>query len=248
VAAVSTDEPLIQIGQLASAVGLTVRTLHHYDAIGLLVPTERSQAGRRLYSPRDVRRLYRIVALRRLGLGLAEIGALLDSSPDLAQAVRRHLERVERQLELQRRLRVTLTRILELLDAGHEPDRDEFIDAIGVMIMSESYYTAEQQEQLTERRRALGEEGMAAAERDWAELIAAVRAERASGTDPGDPRMLELARRWRGLIEQFTSGDEGIRQSLQRMYHEQEAQTASRGMVDPELMTYVGQALAQLPR
>lgn len=247
-AAVSIDEPLIQIGQLASAVGLTVRTLHHYDAIGLLVPAERSQAGRRRYSPRDVRRLYRIVALRRLGLGLAEIGALLDSSPDLAPAVRRHLERVERQLELQRRLRVTLTRILELLDAGHEPDRDEFIDAIGVMIMSESYYTAEQQEQLAERRRALGEEGMAAAERDWAELIEAVRTERASGTDPGDPRMLELARRWLGLIEQFTGGDEGIRQSLQRMYREQGAHTGSRGMVDSELMTYVGQALAHLPQ
>jgi MerR family transcriptional regulator, thiopeptide resistance regulator len=247
VARVSTDEPLIPIGQLASSVGLTVRTLHHYDAIGLLVPAERSHAGRRLYSARDVRRLYRIVALRRLGLGLPEIGALLDSSPDLAQAVRRHLERVEQQLELQRRLRVTLTRILELLDAGHEPDRDEFIDAIGVMIMSESYYTAEQQEQLAERRRALGEEGMAAAQRDWAELIEAVRAERASGTDPGDPRMLELARRWRGLIEQFTGDDEGIRQSLGRMYREQGVQTASRGMVDPELMAYVGEALAQLP-
>jgi len=248
VAGVSTDDPLIPIGQLASAVGLTVRTLHHYDAIGLLVPAERSYSGRRLYSPVDVRRLYRIVALRRLGLGLAEIGALLDSSPDLAHAVRRHLERVERALELQRRLRVTLTRILELLDAGHEPDPDEFIDAIGVMIMSESYYTAEQQEQLAERRQALGEEGMAAAERDWAELIEAVRAERATGTDPGDPRMLELARRWRGLIEQFTGGDEGIRQSLGRMYREQGVQTASRGMVDPELMEYVGKALAQLPQ
>ena len=162
--------------------------------------------------------------------------------------MRRHLERVERQLELQRRLRLTLTRILELLDAGREPDRDEFIDAIGVMIMSESYYTAGQQEQLAERRRVLGEQGMATAQRDWAELIEAVRAERARGTDPRDPRMLELARRWRGLIEQFTGGDEGIRQSLQRMYREQGAQTASRGMVDPELMAYVGEALAQLPQ
>ena len=112
--------------------------------------------------------------------------------------------------------------------------------------MSESYYTAEQQEQLAERRRALGEEGMAAAERDWAELIEAVRAEQAAGTDPSDPRMLELARRWRDLIEQFTGGDEGIRQSLARMYREEGVQTASRGMVDPGLMEYVGKALAQL--
>ena len=111
----------IQIGELAAAVGLTVRTLHHYDAIGLLVPAQRSQSGRRLYSPQDVRRLYRIVALRRLGLGLAEIGGLLDASPDLAQAVRGHLDLVERQLELSRRLRVTLTRILELLDERARP-------------------------------------------------------------------------------------------------------------------------------
>jgi DNA-binding transcriptional MerR regulator len=236
----------IQIGELAAAVGLTVRTLHHYDAIGLLVPAQRSHSGRRLYSPEEVRRLYRIVALRRLGLGLTEIGALLDASPDLAQAVRGHLELVEHQLELGRRLRVTLTRILELLSSGHDPGRGEFIDAIGVMIMSESYYTAEQQEQLAERRTALGEEGMAAAERAWADLIEAVRAEQAAGTDPSDPRMRELAGRWRELIEQFTGGDEGIRQSLGRMYREQGAQSASRGMVDPALMEYVGKALAQL--
>ncbi len=112
--------------------------------------------------------------------------------------------------------------------------------------MSESYYTAAQQEQLAERRRALGEDGIAAAENEWAELIAEVRAEQAKGTEPGDPRMLELAGRWRALIEQFTGGDPGIRESLQRMYREQGAQTASRGTVDPTLMEYVGRALAQL--
>jgi MerR family transcriptional regulator, thiopeptide resistance regulator len=243
---VSEDEHLLRVGELAAAVGLTVRTLHHYDAIGLLVPSERSSSGRRLYAPRDVRRLYRIVALRRLGLGLGEIGALLDQSPDLGHAVRRHLEQVEQQLELQRRLRATLTRILEMLEDGRKPDRAEFIDAIGVMIMSESYYTAEQQEQLAERRRALGAEGMAAAERDWAQLIEAVRAERQNGTDPADPRVQDLARRWRGLIEQFTGGDEGIRHSLQRMYEEQGPETASHGMVDADLMGYMGEALARL--
>ena len=234
----------IQVGELAAAVGLTVRTLHHYDAIGLLVPAERSQSGRRLYAPDDVRRLYRIVALRRLGLGLAEISALLDSSPDLASAVRGHLQEVERQLELGRRLRVTLTRILDLLEEGHDPGREQFIDAIGVMIMSESYFTADQQERLAERRRALGKDGMAAAERAWSELIEAVRAEQAAGTDPADPSMNELADRWRALIEQFTGGDDGIRQSLGQMYREQGAQTASRGMVDPALMEYMGRVLA----
>jgi hypothetical protein len=84
------------------------------------------------------------------------------------------------------------------------------------------------------------------AEREWAELIEAVRAERAAGTGPADPRMRELAGRWRELIAQFTGGDEGVRQSLQRMYREEGAQRASRGMVDPELMGYVSEAMVRL--
>jgi DNA-binding transcriptional MerR regulator len=52
-----------KIGELARATGLTVRTLHHYDAVGLLPPSERSEAGYRLYTRTDVERLYEIVAL-----------------------------------------------------------------------------------------------------------------------------------------------------------------------------------------
>ena len=57
--------------------------------------------------------------------------------------------------------------------------------------------------------------------------------------------MLELARQWKRLIEQFTGGDEGIRSSLARMYREERPQVASRA-VDPDLMQYVGQAIAAL--
>ena len=66
------------------------------------------------------------------------------------------------------------------------------------------------------------------------------------GTDPTDPRMVEPARRWRGLIEQFTGGDEGIRRSLATKYREQGPKSPSRGMVDAELMQYVGRALDAL--
>jgi hypothetical protein len=114
------------------------------------------------------------------------------------------------------------------------------------MTMIEKYYTPEQQQQLEQRRDELVDHGIRQGERDWAALIAALRAERASGTRPTDPQMLELARQWQALIEQFTGGDEGIRRSLATMYREQGSKTASRGMVDPELMQYVGQALAAL--
>lgn len=237
----------IQIGALAQATGLTVRTLHHYDAVGLLVPDERSATRRRLYSEQDVRRLYQIVALRRLGLSLDEIEVTLADNADLIDTVGRHRARVEQSLELQRRLHHTLTMVLEQFERTPEPSLERFLDAIEVMSMIEKHYTPEQQDQLEQRRHELGDQGMRQAELDWAALIDAVKAERANGTEPTATRMLELARQWRALIEQFTGGDEGIRRSLGSMYREQGSKAASRGMVDPELMQYVGQALAALP-
>src|SRR3954453_2014902 len=171
------------VGALAEASGLTVRTLHHWDEIGLLRPAERSAAGHRRYSDDDVRRLYRIVALRGLGLSLEQVGEALDrGGPGLRGAVAAHLARVEEELAHVQDLRRRLRGILDAFDRLGEPSTDQIIEAIEVMTMSEQYYTAEQLEQLEARRTALGEAGMAQAEQDWAELIASMDAERMAGT------------------------------------------------------------------
>jgi DNA-binding transcriptional MerR regulator len=234
---------MLTVGALAKASGLTVRTLHHWDAQGLLVP-DRTHAGYRRYGPGEVARLYRILALRRLGLSLEEIAGVLDrEGPDLAGAVRAHLARVEEELAVQERLRDRLARILEALDGDGSPSLDQLIDTIEVMTMRERYYTPEQLEQLSERADALGEDGMRKAEQDWADLLAEVEAERQKGTDPGDPRMQELASRWVALIERFTGGDPGIAASLKDMYASEGPEKASRGAVSPELMAYAGEAV-----
>ena len=119
-----------QIGELASDTGLSVRALRHYDDLGLLTPSERTGAGYRLYAEADVRRLYRIVALRQLDFSLEQIAALLDEGElDLAETARRHLERVERDLESQKRLRRRLAPMVETLARSDEPSVDEFIAA-----------------------------------------------------------------------------------------------------------------------
>ena len=90
------SETPLQIGAVAQLTGLTVRTLHHYDEIGLLVPSERTEAGYRLYGDGDLRRLYRILALRGMGFPLEEIAStLVREGEDPRPAVRRHLERVD---------------------------------------------------------------------------------------------------------------------------------------------------------
>ena len=95
------EEKLWKIGELAKATGLTVRTLHHYDEIGLLTPSERTQAGYRLYGEQDVERLYEIRALRDLGIPLGEIPDALGG--DVRLTLTRHLERIEQTLERERR-------------------------------------------------------------------------------------------------------------------------------------------------
>lgn len=76
------------VSELADLAGVTVRTLHHYDQIGLLTPTGRTDAGYRLYDHDDLLRLQQIMVWRELGFGLAEIRALLDDPGyDLAAAL-----------------------------------------------------------------------------------------------------------------------------------------------------------------
>jgi DNA-binding transcriptional MerR regulator len=69
---------LIQVGELARRAGMTVRTLHHYEQTGLLMPSARSTAGYRLYNLAAVQRLHMIKALTQTGLELATIKDYLD--------------------------------------------------------------------------------------------------------------------------------------------------------------------------
>lgn len=133
------DPPRWRVGQLAGATGVTVRSLHHYDEIGLLVPSERTAGGYRVYGEADVQRLYRILALRRLGFALSEIESILDADrPDLRETVRRHLAQVERDLARQRRLSQRLAEILGVLERSAEPTVDQFIDTVEAMAMIET--------------------------------------------------------------------------------------------------------------
>src|SRR5258708_12244656 len=64
-------------GGVGKATGLAVRTLHHYDEIGLLQPSARLAGGHRLYDADDVARLYRIIRLRQLGFPLSQVAEVL---------------------------------------------------------------------------------------------------------------------------------------------------------------------------
>src|SRR3954466_12796612 len=121
-----------KVGELAARSRISVRTLHHWDEIGLLVPAERGAFGHRLYTGRDVARLERILALRSLGLTLDEIRAELARPGSSPRALLR--ERIERlRADIAREER--LVRRLEALEArldSTDATMDDLLETIEV--------------------------------------------------------------------------------------------------------------------
>jgi DNA-binding transcriptional MerR regulator len=231
------------VGELAKRTGVSIRTLHWYEEIGLLEPSQRTEAGHRLYGAEDVGRLQQIRSLRQIGFSLDEIRDCLGSrqfSPQ--QVVALHLGRLDREIELQQRLRARLETIATRYGAAESVSAEEFIQAIEAMTMMEKYFTTEQLQELEQRKGVLGETEIKAVEREWPELLARVRAEMANGTDPADPRVQALAKRWRELLEAFSGGNKEIEKSAATMYRSEPGTSQQYG-VDPAMFPYIQKAL-----
>lgn len=244
-----TSGQVWKVGQLARLTGLTVRTLHHYDSVGLLRPSAWTASGHRLYDEHDVRQLYRIVALRELGLPLDEIRALLAGRLDLVGLLGGHLHHLDRQLAALRSLRERLGGLVATAQAAGQPSAADLLDLIErTTTMNETmgqYFTAEQLDALARRRERLGEERIAGVQAEWPQLIAEVQVEMEADTDPADPTVQRLARRWMELLEEFHGGDPELRNSLYRMQAEQGEQIRQEyGGPTPELMDYIKRANA----
>nr|WP_141819727.1 MerR family transcriptional regulator [Ornithinimicrobium humiphilum] len=125
-----TDE-LLTVGQVAETLGVTVRTLHHYDEIGLVVPSERSRAGYRLYTEADLSRLQHVVVYRRLGFALEEIAELLSDGADVAAHLRRQREAVTARLDELAGLVSAIDRALEAEMNDYQITREEQRELFG---------------------------------------------------------------------------------------------------------------------
>jgi DNA-binding transcriptional MerR regulator len=232
---------MLKIGDLASRSGVSIRTLHHYDEIGLLSPSVRTESGHRLYGREEVVRLQQIISLRQMSFALDQIRDLLDRrGVEPRQVIELHIARLREQMATQ----LQLIERLESLSAHCESaDTDEYLKTMEMMIMFEKYYSKEQLEMLAKRREMLGEETMREVQEEWPRLIASVREEMERGTDPKDPKVQALAARWKELIEMFTGGDAGIAQSLGNFYRGEPQFAAEQGL-GGGISEYVKKALS----
>jgi len=232
-----------RVGELARKASLTVRTLHHWEEVGLLEPSRRTEAGHRLYGPEAVARLQKIRSLKAVGMGLDEIRQVLDrEGPGLDRILRQHRERLRDQIRVLDRLDRRLERVLDILDREEGVPEDELLELMEMMTAVERHFTSEQMEVLAAREETLGPEAIQAAQAEWPVLIAKMREEMEKGTDPASPEVQALARRWRELVEAFTGGDPEIEASLKHMYRQEPQVAASQGLSE-ELFQFLGRAM-----
>ncbi|WP_274654746.1 MerR family transcriptional regulator [Paenibacillus humicola] len=238
---------LWKVGELAKRTGMTIRTLHHYDRIGLLSPSRHSESGHRLYTETDIAMLQRIVSLKQLGFGLEEIGQLIRSPRfNASELIRLQLERLNEQIRLQEALRERLERLDAMLGAREEVTAEQLIQIIEAINMNEAnqYFTAEQLEAIKKRGDLLPPEQQKAMAEEWPVLLGSLRAELAKGTPPENPAAQKLAQRWKKLTDLVSGGDPAIVRASEQYYANHPDAAAQFGM-DVKVYDYIRRALAK---
>ncbi|CAB3745868.1 MerR family transcriptional regulator [Burkholderia sp. MSh2] len=229
----------LKVGELAKRSGLTVRTLHHYHAIGLLTPSARADNGYRLYDRDDVARLHRIQALRRFGLSLAEIGDHLNRpGAPLADLVAKQIALLDRQLAQTAQLRERLVSLHAQLAAGAEPELADWLTTLELMTVYDKYFSEEELARLPMYRKSQ------AGDAEWIALVGEVRALHDAGVPAEDARARALAARWMALLVRDTNNDPRLLAKLNLM-HEHEPAMQSKVGISTALRDYVLRASSE---
>jgi MerR family transcriptional regulator, thiopeptide resistance regulator len=240
------------VGEVARLAGVTVRTLHHYDRIGLLRPDVRSDAGYRGYGEADLARLQRILAYRELGFTLEDIGRLLDD-PDadpVAQLRRQHglvLERMERLAQIA----AVLERTMEAHKMGIKLTAEEMLEVFGEH--DPTQYADEVQERWgdTDAYRQSARRTSSYTKADWIRIKAEQEAAgtrfaeaMASGLPADGPEAMAAAEEHRLLIDRyFYDLSREMHVGLAEMYLSDPRFTKNYEDIAPGLAQYVHDAI-----
>jgi DNA-binding transcriptional MerR regulator len=228
---------LLKVGELAKHTGLTVRTLHHYDEIGLLKPSGRSESGYRLYSRADVARLHGIQALRHLGLALGDIAAMLDDGGRTAPGliIEQQMRALDREIARSTNLREQLELLQQQLAKGDEPDMAAWLETLALMKTYGKYFSAAELKAIFAN--------WALIEADWVPLTAAVRALMDGGAAPDALEVQPFAHRWMSLMLRWMSGDFELIDRWGEMYRKEPSAHGRNGAPQSDMIDFIRRAI-----
>ncbi|MED1569529.1 MerR family transcriptional regulator [Bacillus paramycoides] len=237
-----------KVGELAKQTGLTVRTLHHYDQIGLFSPSEITDSRHRIYTEIDIAKLQQILSLKQLGFTLEEIKETIEN-PDFnpIEIIKVQLEITKKQIEIQQKLYSRLEGMYELLSNQQEVQPENFIKLIEVINMSEKYFTNEQLEKIKKQNEQFSSEEKKEIEDQWFELIAKIRTELEKNTPTNHPEVIKLAKHWKELTNKFTSGDPEIIKAAERFHSENPNNALQHGIdIDAKLYKFIKESMSHI--
>jgi len=236
------------VGAVAALTDVSVRTLHHYDDIGLVVPSVRTPAGYRGYTDADIERLHVVLVYRSVGLPLEDIRALLDDEGADVLARLQHQHRLL--LEQSDRLQHTIKAVEELMNAhrsGIQLTAEEQVEIFGMTEFDDDYAVeAERRWGDTQAWKTSQQRVARMTKQDWLDvkaegdaLLQALAEAKRSGVAPGSPEADELVARHRAAVERFYEFDGEMHRGLVQMYVADERFTAYYDDVEPGLAQFV---------
>jgi DNA-binding transcriptional MerR regulator len=214
-----------QASEFARLAGVTVRTLHHYDRLGLLRPSGRTQAGYRLYAESDFARLQQIVTLKFIGLSLTQIKTLLEKEAfDLPKMLRLQREVLAEKRQHLDRAVWAIENAEQVLASNTEPNWEAFAKIVEVINMStpmewtKKYYSEAAQEEIEARAKEWTPELQDQVSARWNQLFKEIEEAAASGENPASEKSQTFAARWNELVSGFTGGNPEIAKGLNKLY------------------------------
>src|SRR4051794_940975 len=242
----------MNVGEVAALAGVTVRTLHHYDRIGLLSPSGRTAAGYRQYAPADLDRLHRVLLYRELGFPLEEAATLLD---DPAADPEAHLRRQHRllrdRLERTQAMVAAVEKEMEARAMGIALTPEERFEVFGEHDPAQYEGEVEERWGETDAYAASKRKTAAYSKDDWVQIKAEQEeigrrfvAAMHSGAAPDSEHAMDVAEAHRQSISRnFYDCSPEMHAGLGRMYVEDERFTATYEQMAPGLAEYVSTAV-----
>lgn len=244
----------ITVGELSRLSGVTVRTLHHYDEIGLIRPSQRTAAGYRLYSDEDVLRLHQVLVLRELGLSLPDIARALDEDTggDRAALLRRHRAALaERRGQLDQML-AAVDRALTALEKGTQtmtPEDfqkmfDGFDPAAYEAEAKQRWGDTDAYKESQRRTRGYGKAEWEQIARESAAIYARLAELMREGAAPSDPRVRAAVEEHRAHISRwFYDCSPELHRGLAEMYVADPRFTKNIDKAAPGLARFLSDAI-----
>jgi DNA-binding transcriptional MerR regulator len=224
----------LKVAAVARRAGVSVRTLHYYEEIGLLKPSGRTASGHRLYTPADIQRLQQIRSLQQLGLSLSAVGDCLSGGIDPQKVIQDHLSRVVEQRASLQRLEAQLRKLAEQLgrEACDDAQTTEtLLNALELISMYEKYFTPQQQERL----KAHSEHG----EEAVTPVVKKLDAARQRGVPASSEEAQRLWQRFQEAVDSIAGGDADMTAAVYKLLHVEPQARKDHGISD-ELFAYLG--------